>query len=57
MRYPYIYAKTAEEFARDFSLSQVELRPSPLSSARNVVDVIFSYTNRNTVSPRSFCAL
>ena len=22
--------------------------PSPLSSARNIVDVIFSYTNRNT---------
>jgi cyclic patellamide precursor peptide PatG len=48
MRYPYIYAKTAEEFARDFSLSQVGVRPSPLSSARNIVDVIFSYTNRNT---------
>jgi len=48
MRYPSIYDKTAEEFARDFSLSGVEVRPSPLSSTRNIVDVIFAYTNRNT---------
>jgi PatG C-terminal len=48
MRYPGIYAKAAEEFARDFSLSEVEVRPSPLSGTRRVVDVIFSYTNRNT---------
>lgn len=48
MRYHAIYAKTAEEFARDYSLTGVEVRPSPLSSTRNIVDVIFSYTNRNT---------
>ena len=48
MRYPAIYAKAAEEFGRDFSLTGVEVRPSTLSSTRNIVDVIFSYTNRNT---------
>lgn len=48
MRYPAIYAKTAEEFGRDFSLIGVDVRPSPLSSVRKVVDVIFAYTNRNT---------
>ena len=48
MRYPAIYAKAAEEFARDCSLTGVEVRPSPLNSTRNNVDVIFSYTNRNT---------
>ena len=48
MRYPAIYAKAAEEFGRDFSLTGVEVRPSPLSSTRNIVDCIFSYTNRNT---------
>jgi hypothetical protein len=48
MRYPGIYAKTAEEFAKDFSLSAVEVRPSPLSGTRKIADVIFSYTNRNT---------
>ena len=48
MRYPAIYAKAAEEFARDFSLTGVEVGPSRLSSTRKIVDVIFSYTNRNT---------
>ena len=48
MRYPGIYSKAAEEFAADFSLTGVEVRPSPLSGARNVVDAIFSYTNRNS---------
>jgi cyclic patellamide precursor peptide PatG len=48
VRYPAIYAKAAEEFARDFSLTGVDVRPSPLSGTRRIVDVIFSYTNRNT---------
>jgi hypothetical protein len=48
MRYPGIYAKTAEEFARDFSLTGVDVLPSPLSGTRKIVDVIFAYTNRNT---------
>jgi hypothetical protein len=48
VRYPAIYAKAAEEFGRDFSLSAVEVRPSPLSGTRRVVDVIFAYTSRNT---------
>jgi hypothetical protein len=48
MRYPAIYAKAAEEFGRDSSLTGVEVRPSPLSSTRNIAEVIFSYTNRNT---------
>ena len=48
MRYPAIYATAAEEFAKDFSLTGVDVRRSPLSSTRNIVDVIFSYTNRNT---------
>jgi hypothetical protein len=48
VRYPTIYTHTAEAFARNASLTAVEVRPSPLSSTRKVVDVIFSYTNRNT---------
>ena len=48
VRYPAIYASTADCFARDFSLTAVETRQSGLSSTRNVVDVIFTYTNRNT---------
>jgi hypothetical protein len=48
MRYPGTYAKTAEEYARDFSLSGVDVLPSALSGTRKLVDVVFSYTNRNT---------
>jgi hypothetical protein len=48
MRYGAIYAKAAEMFAQDYSLTGVGVRRSSLSSTRNIVDVIFSYTNRNT---------
>jgi len=48
LRYPAIYATAADCHARDFSLSGVEARGSALSGTRNVVDVIFTYTNRNT---------
>ena len=48
MRYPAIYTRAAEAFAQDFALTEVEVRPSPLSSTRKIADVIFAYTNRNT---------
>src|SRR5260370_21206068 len=48
VRYQAIYASAAQAFARNASLTGVNVAPSPLSSTRNVVDVIFSYTNRNT---------
>jgi hypothetical protein len=48
MRYPAIYAKAAEQFALDFSLTGVEARLSSLSGVRKMVDVVFAYTNRNT---------
>jgi len=48
MRYPAIYARAAEAYTQDFSLTGVEVRPSPLSSTRKIVDVIFTYSNRKT---------
>jgi PatG C-terminal len=48
VRYPAIYAKAAEAYGQSCSLTGVEVRPSSLSSTRKIVDVIFSYTNRNT---------
>ena len=48
VRYPAIYARAAEGFARDFSLTAVEVRPSALGGMRRIVDVTFSFTNRNT---------
>ena len=48
VRYPAIYATTSDAFGRNFSLTGVEVRPSRLSGVRKIVDVIFSYTNRET---------
>jgi hypothetical protein len=48
VRYQAVYANASEAFARNESLTAVDVAPSPLSGARKVVDVIFSYTNRNT---------
>jgi hypothetical protein len=48
VRYSAIYAHTTEMHGKNFSLSAVEVRPSRLSGTRKIVDVIFSYTNRNT---------
>jgi hypothetical protein len=48
VRYPAIYASAADAFGRNASVTAVDVTPSPLSGTRKVVDVIFSYTNRNT---------
>ncbi len=48
VRYPAIYTTAAEAFGRNSALTAVEVRPSPLSGVRKIVEVIFSYTNRNT---------
>ena len=48
VRYPAIYATAAEAFARNASLSAIDVVPSPLSSTRKIVDVIFSFTDRTT---------
>jgi len=48
VRYSAIYATVADMFGQDFSLSAMDVRPSRLSGARKIVDVIFSFRNRNT---------
>jgi hypothetical protein len=48
VRYSRIYETVAEAFARDESLSAVDVHRSPLSATREIVDVVFSFTNRNT---------
>jgi cyclic patellamide precursor peptide PatG len=48
VRYPAIYAMASEAFGRNSSLTAVEVRLSSLSSTRKIVEVIFSFTNRNT---------
>lgn len=48
VRYPAIYHKAADRFAADAALTSVEVRPSPLSGTRTIVEVIFAYTDRKT---------
>ena len=48
VRYPAVYAITAERHTQNASLTAVEVRPSRLSGVRRIVDVIFSYTHRQT---------
>jgi PatG Domain len=53
-RYPPIFSKTAEEFARDFSLTSVETRPSNLGGTRNVVEAIVTFTERKSAFTEKF---
>jgi hypothetical protein len=48
MRYERIYSVTTEAFGRNQSLTGIEVRPSPLSGTRKMVDVIFSYADRTS---------
>jgi hypothetical protein len=48
MRYHRIYEAVSDAYAQNESLTAVDILPSPLSGIRTMVDVIFSFTNRNT---------
>jgi hypothetical protein len=55
VRYPAIYGRATEAHRANASLSGVEVRQSRLSGTRNIVDTIFSFTNRQTdVSEKYF---
>jgi PatG C-terminal len=55
MKYHAIYGRTAQAHLDNASLSSVEVRPSRLGGVRTVVDVVFSYTDRQTdVTDKSF---
>jgi PatG Domain len=48
VRYHEIYKRTAQAFAANSSLTSVEIKPSRLSGVRKILDVIFSFRNRQT---------
>lgn len=48
VRYPRIYDLAAEMYGEDSALTEVEVQPSRLSGARNLLDVVFSYVSRKT---------
>lgn len=48
VRYPAIYATAARKFEENCSMTGIEVLPSRLSGVRNVLDVVFAFTNRST---------
>jgi hypothetical protein len=48
LRYPAIYARAAAAQDQNRSLTAVETRPSSLAAARNIIEVIFSFNDRQT---------
>ena len=48
VRYPAIYATTADAHARNHSLVGVEAISSRLSGTRKIMDIIFTYVHRTT---------
>jgi len=48
VRYDRIYALSAEQHAKNASLSAIEVRTSALSGVRRIVEVIFRFVNRQT---------
>lgn len=48
VRYPQIYAVTTEQLDRNFGFTGVQVTASALSGARKIVDIVFSYTHRET---------
>ena len=47
MRYPNIYTTVADAQNRNSALTNVEVRPSGVGNTRKIVEVIFTFTNRN----------
>jgi PatG Domain len=50
-----IYTLAAESFARDLSLTAIDTRPWRLSSARTIVEVVFTFTQRKNEFVEKFC--
>lgn len=48
VRYPRMYEVVFDAFGRNEALSAVEVRLSPLSGTRRLVDVVLAFTNRTT---------
>jgi hypothetical protein len=48
VRYDAIYAKAAEMYEKNYSLSKFEWRSSSVSGVHKILDVIFSYKHRQT---------
>jgi hypothetical protein len=56
LRYPDIYQLAFEQSQKGKTLKQVDIQVSPLSGARHIVEVIFTYVDRQTSVPMRFFA-
>lgn len=56
LRYPEIYQLAFEQSRTGKTLKQVDVSYSPLSGTRHIVEVIFTYVDRQTSVPMSFFA-
>jgi hypothetical protein len=54
VRYDAVYARTGERHAAGYSLSSVDVRASRLGATRKIVDVVFSYTHRQSAVTEKF---
>jgi hypothetical protein len=55
VRYDAIYARVADAFNRNFALSAVSSKQSQLGGSRKIMEVVFSFSHRDTdVSEKSF---
>lgn len=57
VRYGQIYATAANEFNRNASLTSIYVLPSPLSGTRKIVDVVISFTARDTDVVSKYCVV
>ncbi|WP_429409434.1 hypothetical protein [Paraburkholderia sp. WSM4174] len=48
VRYPAVYETVARAYERNASLTRVEVRPSVVSGTRKILDVIYTFTYRDT---------
>jgi hypothetical protein len=51
VRYDGIYQQTATAHNANRALASIDVQPAPISSTRNIVDVIYTYTDRATDVP------
>jgi hypothetical protein len=56
LRDPSVYARVAELFGRDYSLTAIQARPWALSVSRRVVEVVFTFTQRKSAFVEKFAA-
>jgi hypothetical protein len=48
VRYPRMYSVTTLRYGDNYSLTGVEVNRSPLSGVRSIMDVVFSFSHRET---------